>query len=214
MASALGRRSPYTVGFVRKAIVLLLLLALSACGSQPPRPGEETLRAQIDVLLNRAGNSQVSWNASVVKQQLETSLPQGKATSVGWMLEWKPVDGGLAYAIVPWSMLKVTAPKMHESLAYDGGSSVSKSDALQIEEVVTAGLDPAIRYLVNVHSMRQYGKYVAFSVTPLLPVADDGYGFVERVNQRWEVRDLGSAEVGCGLVPKKILNEFKVECSS
>lgn len=200
---------------MRKALIFAVAtFLLAACGTQVPRPSEQSLRAQLEVLLNRAGNSQISWNQNVVNKQLEASLPQGKATSVGWMLEWKPQDGGLAYAIIPWEMLGVADPKVEAELPYGGGKDADKADAAQIRQTVIAGLDPSFRDLVSVHSIRTYGKYAAFSVTVLLPVADDAYGFAEKVGSGWEVRDLGSAEVGCGLVPKKILSEFKVRCSS
>lgn len=178
-----------------------------------PRPSDEQLRAQLDVLLNRAGNSQLSWNQKVVTQQIADQLPQGKPTTAGWMMEWKPIDGGLAYAIIPWNMLGLADPKVESPLPYNGGKEASQSDVQKLRDVVASGLDPSFRDLVAIHSIRVAGKFAAFSVTPLLPVADDGYGFAEKVGSTWEVRDLGSAEVGCGLVPAKVLDQFKVRCS-
>lgn len=199
---------------VRRYVALLLTGFLVACGTSVPRPSEENLRAQIDVLLNRASLNETSWSKPVVRQQLKSSLPKGRAVTAGWMLEWEPQDGGLAYVIVPWEMLKVEDPQVKGDLPYGGGQEASKGDAKAIKEVVISGLDPSFRYLVSVHSIRVSGNFAAFFLSTLLPVADDAYGFAEKVDGSWEVRDLGSAEVGCGLVPKSVLKEFKVRCAS
>lgn len=198
----------------RLVLLILLPLLLMSCGSNIPRPTEESLKTELAILVNRAANTEnQSWNNDVVSQQINAPLPQGKATSLGWMLEWQPRDGGLAYAIIPWAMLNAADPGIAAEVPYGGGTIASKSDTRAISDAVRDQLGSPLVDVIAVHSIRLSGEYAVFAVTPLLPMADDGYGFAQKVNGSWQVLDLGSSDVGCGIVPTNVLDSFKVRCS-
>lgn len=200
---------------VKRWLAITLALSVASCSSPVPRPNESLLRDQLAVLVNRVSNTdQQYWDNSVVDKQIGAALPRGSATSLGWMLEWEPADGALAYAIIPWSMMSITDPQIEPKTIYDGGVSPRSKQARAVEDAVLGSLDSALINIVSVHSIRISGSYAAFSVTPLLPVADDAYGFAHLVSGRWEVIDLGTSDVGCGLVPASVLSDFKVECNS
>lgn len=202
------------VSWVRRWIAIALVVAITGCSSPVPRPDENTLRSQLAILVNRASNGdQESWNNALVEKQISASLPKGSATPLGWMLEWKPADGALAYAIIPWSMLGVADPQLKAKTVYGGGPAASAQQAREITSVVIEGLDSTLTNVVAVHSIRIIGNYAAFSVTPLLPVADDAYGFAQFVSGQWEVIDLGTSDVGCGIVPASDLSQFKLRCT-
>lgn len=199
----------------RLVFLLLLPLVVAGCGVDVPRPPEDALKAQLAVLVNRAENSEnQSWDNEVVSRQIVAPLPRGKATALGWMLEWTPEDGALAYAIIPWSLLSMSDPGIKAELPYSGGVPPGKSVVAQITAVVKDQLPSPLVDVVAIHSVRLHGKYAAFSVTPLLPMADDGYGFAKNVAGVWEVIDLGSSDVGCGLLPNNIEKSFQLRCSS
>lgn len=200
---------------LRLMTVPVLLGTLAACSSGPsvPRPDEENLRTQLAILMNRTANTNnQSWDKATGKKQLHSALPQGRPIAQGWLLEWKPTDGAIAYAIIPWSMLKVADPGIQAQTPYDGGKPATKDQESAISEAVYFGLDPKLRDVVLVNSVRISGDLAAFLVTPLLPIADDGYGFARRVDGIWQVEDLGSSEVGCGILSKAELDSFKVQC--
>lgn len=195
--------------------LLVFLLVLAACGSSVPRPAEEDLRAQMAVLLNRVANTDnQSWDNALAKRQLNSALPQGRATAQGWLLEWTPRDGALAYALIPWDSLGLADPGVKGQTPYDGGQPANQTERAAIAEAVHAGLDPLIRDVVLVNSIRISGDLAAFLVTPLLPVADDGYGFARKSGGAWVVEDLGSSDVGCGILTAGELQKFKMRCSS
>lgn len=200
------------VSNVRRLIPLLALI-LVACGNATPRPDEEALRAQLAVLMNRTANTDnQSWDKAIGKSQLNGKLPKGRAIAQGWMLEWEPRDGAIAYAIIPWSMLKVKDPQIPADTPYANGQIASADEQSKITDAVYFGLDPKIRDVVSINSIRIQKDLAAFLVTPLLPIADDGYGFARRVDGNWVVEDLGSSEVGCGILKEAELRAFGVVC--
>lgn len=199
--------------FDMRRLIPLLVLVLVACGNSVERPSEESLRAQLAVLMNRTANTDnQSWDKETGKTQLNSPLPKGRAVSQGWMLEWEPQDGAIAYAIIPWSMLKVKDPKIAAETPYDGGVPATQAQVREISDAVYYGLDPKLRDVVLVNAIRVSGDLAAFLATPLLPIADDGYGFARKVDGVWRIEDLGSSEVGCGVLKKNELEKFKVEC--
>lgn len=196
-----------------RRLIPVLALILVACGNSVPRPEEESLRAQLAVLMNRTANTDnQSWDKATGKAQLAAALPKGRAISQGWLLEWEPRHGAIAYAIIPWSMLKMKDPKIKAEAPYEGGTELSASQVKQITEAVYYDLDPKLRDVVLINNVRVSGNLAAFLATPLLPIADDGYGFARRVDGAWRIEDLGSSEVGCGVLSSRELEKFKVKC--
>jgi len=209
----------------RKApIVLTILLAtsllLTGCGlpTGNERPDDMKLRDGIKLLLTQFESKypkSVNWNNAKVRAQISQRLPEGIATESGWTLKWPSYsDGELSSVVVPWVILAQYPTKYSLDVNnYEGGSPVPAGIAAQItklqQEVFGSNYFAAV---VNQRISNANKNWIIFTTIPYLPVTDPAYGFAEAVNGKWEIRDFGTATVGCINVPTAVQSEFGFTC--
>jgi hypothetical protein len=209
----------------RKApLILTLLIAtsllLAGCGlpTGNERPDDMKLRDGIKLLLTQFESKypkSVNWNAKSVKAQISQRLPEGVATESGWTLKWPNYSAGeLSSVVVPWIILAQYPTKFTLDVnSYEGGSPVPAGIAAQItklqQDVFGSNFFAAV---VHQRISKVNGSWIIFTTIPYLPVTDPAYGFAEAVNGKWEIRDFGTATVGCGTVPPAVQSEFGFTC--
>ena len=205
---------------MRKFIALFSVTAilLTACGAPTgnERPEDKKLRDSLKLLtkhFERNYPKSVNWDPRLVKAQIEEKLPQGYATEAGWTLKWPNVSQGqLPQAIIPWQILGQfpTNPAL-DIKDYTAGRYAPQLVVSEIAKLELKG-DPYFAAIVNVKMSKIDKRWVVFTSIPFLPVTDPAYGFAFVKNGKWEIRDFGTATVGCGRVPDEIQREFGFTC--
>ena len=157
----------------------------------------------------------VSWNAEAVKAQLAKPLPVGRATEAGWTLTWQgATNQELSRVVVPWRLIG-SVPRSYalDANNYTGGNAAPKSAVAQIKASKEA-VDPWFAAIVHIRLSKTDKSWAIFTAVPYLPVTDIAYGWAKNQNGHWQVHDFGTAQIGCGITPLPVLNEFGFDCPS
>jgi hypothetical protein len=211
----MGRRK------VSIGLVILGALLLTSCGlpTGNERPEDVKLREGIKSLISQYETKfpkSVNWDSAKVTAQISRRLPDGLATEAGWSLKWPNyVQGELASAVVPWIVLGQFPEKFALDVnSYKGGTPVASGIAAQIvklqDDLFGGSFFAAV---VNIRLSKNDPRWMVFTTVPYLPVTDPAYGFAESVSRKWEIKDFGTATVGCNVVPSSVQREFGFTCS-
>ena len=97
-------------------------------------------------------------------------------------------------------------------------SAAPAVDAPAVERAVrtspaTAGVDPAAYRVADVRLSAADATWAAASLEPTGPDLEPADVVLHLRGGAWEVADLGSAEVGCGIAPVAVLGDFGTACA-
>ncbi|OIQ66115.1 hypothetical protein GALL_523190 [mine drainage metagenome] len=116
--------------------------------------------------------------------------------------------------MIPWRLIgPVPSDYALDSNNYTGGNQAPKGAVAQIKSA-KEGVDPWFAAIVHIRLSKTDPNWAIFTAVPYLPVTDIAYGWANNQSGHWQVRDFGTAQIGCGVTPLPVLNEFGFGCPS